>query len=114
MLSVSANNLKNLKTNWLSLSEVIWFGTLYLEKISQMNNSTKPTVSIVLLVGMKVACFVSLLMTTRILVKPLDSGSWLMKSINMDFYSCGKTGSCLSSPYGLCLLALFLLQVLQD
>jgi len=34
MLSVLANNLKNLKTNLLSLSEVIWFGTPYLEKIS--------------------------------------------------------------------------------
>jgi len=79
-----------------------------------MNNSTKPTVSIVLLVGIKVACFVSLSMTTGILVKPLDSGSCLMKSINIDFYGCEGTGSCLSNPYGLCLLALFLLQVLQD
>jgi len=40
---------------------------------------------IILLVGTKIACFVSLSMTTSMSVQPLDSGSCSIKSIEIDF-----------------------------
>lgn len=85
MSNILANNLKNLETNLLSLSEMTWLGVLYFKKILQMKTSASPAASIVLLVSMKIACFVSLSMTTNISVYPLDSSSCSMKSIEIDF-----------------------------
>ena len=68
MLSILANALKNLETNSLPLSDVIWVGVLCFENTSRMKTSDNFFMLIVLLVGTKIACFISLSMTTSILV----------------------------------------------
>lgn len=50
------------------------------------------------LVGMNIACLVSLSTTTRMLIKPSDGGSHSIKSIDMDSHSCRGIGSCFSNP----------------
>ena len=50
-----------------------------------MKTFASSAVLIVLLVGIKIACFVSLSMITNISVYPSDSSSCLMKSIEIDF-----------------------------
>ena len=52
---------------------------------------------IILLVGTKIACFVSLSMTTSMSVQPLDSGSCSIKSIEIDFQGWEEIESYLSN-----------------
>jgi hypothetical protein len=52
--------------------------------------------------------------TTKIAVKPLESGSCLIKSIEIDFQGWSRIRSCQRRPYGLCHFAFDLAQVVQD
>jgi len=79
-----ANALKNLETNSDSQSEVTWEGTPCLEKMSRKKIPASPMALINLWVGINMACLVSLSTTTRMSVYPRDSGSCLMKAIDMD------------------------------
>ena len=113
MSRAEANALKNLNMNSEPQSEVTWDGTLCLEKTFFTKTSASPVASMVLMVSMKIACLVSLSTTTRMSVKPWDSGSCLMKSIEMDSQEHGGIGNCLSKPYGWCLFGLLCIQILQ-
>src|SRR5882672_7329085 len=65
-------------------------------------------------VGMKITCFERQSTTTRIAVKAEDSGSCLMKSIEIKCQGQSGIRSCLSRPYGQCHGALTQEQVTQD
>ena len=49
-------------------------------------------------VGMKMLCFDSQSTMTRIVSKLEDRGSFLMKSMEMEFQGCSGIGSCFRSP----------------
>ena len=68
MLSVLTNALKNLETNSLPLSDVTWVGVPCFENTSRMKTLDNFFTLIVLLVGTKITCFMSLFMTTSISV----------------------------------------------
>ena len=51
--------------------------------------------------GMKMPCFVSWLMTTRMAVKPEENRSCLIRSMDMEFHGDFGTGRGLRRPYGL-------------
>jgi len=68
MSKVSANDLKNLETNSTSWSEVTWEGVPCFETTCSMNSHASFVTSIVLVVGMKIACLVSLSTITRMSV----------------------------------------------
>ena len=84
MSRVSANALKNLETNSEPRSEVTWVSTLCLENTFLTKISARPAALIDLCIGVNIACLVSLSTTTRMSVKPWDSGSCSIKSIDMD------------------------------
>jgi hypothetical protein len=69
---------------------------------------------IVLWVGIKIDCFKSQSMITRIAVKPLEDGNCSMKSMEIEFQGFSGIGSCRSLPYGQCQDALDLAQAVQD
>ncbi len=47
-------------------------------------------------VGIKMACLLVWSITTRIVVNPLESGNFSMKSIEMESHRCSRTGKGLS------------------
>ena len=49
-------------------------------------------------VGMKIACLVSLSMTTKMLVYPDDDGRCSMKSMEIEFQGFSGMGSCRRLP----------------
>jgi len=49
----------------------------------------------------KIACLVSQLTITKIVSNLENDGSFLMKSIEIEFHSCSEIGSCLRDLYGL-------------
>jgi len=51
--------------------------------------------------GMKMPCFVSWLMATRMAVKPEENESYLIRSMDMEFHRDFRTGEGLRRPYGL-------------
>jgi len=52
----------------------------------------------VLWAEIKIACLVSWLTITKIVSNSENDGSSLMKSIEMEFYSCSGIESCLKNP----------------
>ena len=64
-------------------------------------------------VGTKMTCFVSLSMITKMAKCPLDLGSCLMKSIDIEDHGQAGIGSCFSFQYGLCWGALAHAQLVQ-
>ena len=98
MSRIDTNALKNLETNSVSRSEVMWARTPCLENTSFTKISASPTALIDLQVGMNMACLVSLSTTTRMSVYPRDLGSCSMKSIDMDSQGWGGMDSCWSRP----------------
>jgi hypothetical protein len=63
---------------------------------------------------MKRACLVKWSTTTKIAVKPLESGSCSIKSIEIDSQGQSGIGSCQRRPYGLSCFSFDLAQVVQD
>ena len=63
-----------------------------------MNRHAKSTDVIVLWAGIKIACLVSQLTMTKIVSNPEDDGSFLMKSIEIEFHGRSVMGSCLRDP----------------
>ena len=53
---------------------------------------------IVLWAGIKIACLVSQSTMTRIVSNPEDNRSFLIKSMEMEFYSCLRIESYLRDP----------------
>ena len=53
-------------------------------------------------------------MTTRIMVCPEEARSCSMKSMEMKFHGFKGMGSCLRSPYSLCLRTFTQVQVVQE
>ena len=70
----------------------------------------------VLFVGTKMTCFISLSTMTRMAENPnpFDLGSCLMKSMDIEDQGWAGIGSCFSFPYGLWQGALALAQLVQD
>ena len=63
-----------------------------------MTKSLASSVNVmVLCVGMKMLCFESQSTMTRMVLKPEDGGSFLMKSIEMEFQGHSGIGSCFRS-----------------
>ena len=60
-----------------------------------MNRHTKSIDMIVLWTEIKIACLVSWSTITKIVSNPEDDGSFLMKSIEMEFHSHSEIESCL-------------------
>ena len=60
-----------------------------------MNRHTKFVDVMVSWAGIKIACLVSQLTMTKIVSNLEDNRSFLMKSIEMEFYGCSEMGSCL-------------------
>ena len=89
---------KKWETNSVLRSEVMWAGTLCLENTWSRKSFASSGLVMVSWVGMKMACLESLSTTTRMAVKPVDEGSGLMKSIEMEFHGFSGMGSCFSSP----------------
>ena len=98
MSRLSANDLKNLETNSTPRSDVTWEGVPCFVTTCSMNSRASPVASMVLVVGTKIACLVSLSTITRISVYPSEGGNCSIKSIDTDSQGCGGTGSCFSIP----------------
>jgi len=63
-----------------------------------MNRCAKSMDVMVSWAGIKIACLVSQLTMTKIVSNLEDDKSFLMKSIEMEFYSHSGIGSCLRDP----------------
>jgi len=63
-----------------------------------MNRRAKSMDVMVPWAGIKVACLVSRLTMTKIVSNLEDDGSFLMKSIEIEFHGCSGMGSCLRDP----------------
>jgi len=63
-----------------------------------MNRHAKSADVMVSWAGIKIACLVSQLTMTKIVSNPEDDGSFLMKSIEMEFHGHSGMESCLRDP----------------
>ena len=63
-----------------------------------MNRHAKSVNMMVSWAGIKIACLVSQSTMTKIVSNLEDDGSFLMKSIEMEFHSRSGMGSCLRDP----------------
>ena len=79
-------------------SEVTCKGTPFLEKTWRMNSLASMGDMMVLMVGIKINCLVRWSMMTSIVSEPLDIGSYLMKSMDIESQGLSGIGSCLRSP----------------
>ena len=79
-------------------SEVTCTRTPCLENTSWTKSFARVTESTVSVVGMNMDCLDNLLTTTRMAVKPEDSGRCSMKSIKMESQGHDGMGSCLIRP----------------
>ena len=84
--------------NSMPRSEVMCEGTLCLEKTWRMNSLASMGDVMVLTVGIKIDCLVRRSMMTSIVLEPSDIGSFLMKSMDIEFQGLSGIGSCLRSP----------------
>ena len=107
-------DLKEWETDLEPLLEVMWEGTLCLEKTWRRKSLANSGEVIVLSVGIKMHCLERRSMTTRIAVCPEEAGSYLMKSMEMEFHGFEGIGSCFRSPYGLCLRTFAHTQVVYE
>ena len=69
-----------------------------LEKTWRMNSLANMGDMMVLMVGIKIDCLVRQSMMTSIVLEPLDIGSFLMKSMDIEFQGLSGIGSCFRSP----------------
>src|SRR5260221_11831444 len=102
MFSKDPREWKKCEMNSMPQSEVTWSGVPCFENTWVRNIQASWGASTVSWVGMNSDCLVSLSTITRITVNPSDTGSCLMKSIEIDSQGWAGIGSCLRSPYGLC------------
>ena len=72
-------------------------GILCLEKTWMMKSLASSVEVMVLCVGMKMLWFNSQSMMTRMVSKLQDEGSFLMKSMEVEFQGCSRIGSCFRS-----------------
>lgn len=84
MLSVAARAFHKPEVNREFISAIISSGRPCRWKTSVMNNSAKPLAVVEMLQGTKCDIFVRRSSTIQMASKPCDSGSWVMKSIEMD------------------------------
>ena len=63
-----------------------------------MNRCAKSADVMVSWAGIKIACLVSQSTMTKIVSNLEDDGSFLMKSIEIEFHGCLGIGSCLRDP----------------
>ena len=92
------NVQKNEDTNSEPRSEVMCNRTLCFEKTWSMNNWASMGAVMVSTVGTNMDCLVSRSTMTRMVSRPEAGGSFLMKSMEMEFKRNSGTGSCLSNP----------------
>ena len=78
-------------------SEVTCEGTPCLEKTWRMNSLASMGDVMVSMVGITIDCLVRWSMMTSIVSKPLDIGSFSMKSMDIEFQGFSGIGSCLRS-----------------
>src|SRR6266481_2653831 len=95
-------------------SEVTWLGTPCFEKICRMKSCASCCDVIVSYVRIKSDCLERQSTMTRIEVSLEDSGSFSMKSMEMEFHGLLGIGSCLRSPYGLWCTGLAWEQMVHD
>ena len=100
---VEVNVQEKWETNSEPLSEVMWEGTLCLEKTWRRKSLVNSGEVIMSSVGMKIHCLERQSTTTRIVVCLEEAGSCLIKSMEMEFHGFEGMGSCFRSPYSLCL-----------
>ena len=79
-------------------SEVTCEGTPCLEKTWRMNSLASMGDVMVSTVRIKIDYLVRQLMMTSIVSQPSDIGSFLMKSMDIEFQGFSGIGSCLRSP----------------
>ena len=92
------NVRKNDDTNSKPRSEVTCDRTPCFEKTWSMNSWASIGAVMVSTLGTNTDCLVSQSTMTRIVLYPEDGGSFLMKSMEMEFQANSGTGSCLRSP----------------
>ena len=92
------NVWKNDDTNSEPRSEVTCDGTPCFENMWSMNSWASMGAVMVSTVGMNMNCLVSRSTMTRMVSYLEDGGSFLMKSMEMEFQGNSGTGSCLKSP----------------
>src|SRR6266481_4797658 len=114
MFSKDPREWKKCEMNSVLQSEVMWPRVLCFENMWVRNIRASWGASTMSWVGMNSDCLVSLSMITRIAVNPSDTGSCLMKSIEIDSQGWPGIGSCLRSPYGLWCGTLVHVQLVQD
>ena len=68
------------------------------EKTLRMNSLASMGDVMVLMVGIKIDCLVRWSMMTSIMSEPSDIGSFLMKSVDIEFQGLSGIGSCFRSP----------------
>ena len=93
-----ARDLENLDVNSDPQSNVTCDGTPCFENIWEMNRVARVVESRVLVVGVKIACLVSLSTTTKMSEYPSEDGNCSMKSIEMESQGQRGTGSCFRRP----------------
>ena len=79
-------------------SEVMCEGTPCLEKTWRTNSLASMGDVMVLMVGIKIDCLVRRLMMTSIVLELSDIGSFLIKTVDIEFQGLSGIGSCLRSP----------------
>src|SRR5260221_14186869 len=114
MFSKDPREQKKCEMNSTPQSEVMWPRVLCFENMWVRNIQASWGVSTVSWVGMNSECLVSLSTITRIAVNPSDTGSCLMKSIEIDSQGWVGIGSCLRRLYGLWCGTLVHAQLVQD
>ena len=105
---------KKWETNSEPWSDVTLDGTLCFEKTWMTKSHANSTEVILSWVGINMACFDRQSTITRIVLKPEEEGSFLMKSIEIEFHGRSGIGSCWRDLYGLWCCGLDLIQVMQD
>ena len=79
--------------------EVTWEGMMpCLEKTWRTNNLASMGDMMVSMVGIKIDCLVRWSMMTSIMLEPSNIGSFLMKSMDIEFQGLSGIGSCFRSP----------------
>ena len=106
MSRVLSRDIKKWETNLEPLLEVMWEGTPCFGKTWRRKSSANSAEVIVSSVGMKIHCLKRQSMTIKIAVCPEEAGSYLMKSMKMEFHDFERMGSCFRNLYGLCLRTL--------
>jgi hypothetical protein len=89
---------KKWDTHSVPQSEVTWDGIPCLENMWIRNSFARFREVMVSWVGTNIACLHNQSMMTRMAMKRDESGSFSMKSMEMEFQGFSGIGSCLSNP----------------